>query len=72
MESKYTYAMRYAARTPAGHIVTIPDQVAADQRAYDGRSFPVICADGRRTRATLRGEHYGLSGPGTGDPVVTL
>lgn len=67
---RYTYATRYAAHY-GSRIVTIPDQVAADQRHYDGQTFPALTASGTRVRVRLRGELYGLGTSGTGDPVVT-
>ena len=75
-KTKYTFARNYAARTPSGMTVTVPDQVAAEQREYDGKSFPVIVrrpgSSPRKARATLRGDLYGLHTAGTGDMVVAL
>ncbi|MFA7585043.1 MAG: hypothetical protein WCY11_02445 [Novosphingobium sp.] len=65
--AKYTYIQRLAAHHTNGEIVTVPDQVAADQRGFDGRSFPL--SDGRRVY--LRGDLYGLHTSGTGDMVVS-
>lgn len=71
----YSFDRRYAARHTNGAIVTIPDQVASDQRAFDGRSFPVLVRDwaGRESkrRAVLRGDLYGLWTAGAGDCVVS-
>lgn len=53
-------------------IVTIPDQVYDSQKQYDGRTFPVVRADGSKTRGMLIGSEYGLWTSGTGDPVVKL
>ena len=69
---RYTFDLKYAAHTVKGPSVTIPDQVARDQREFDGKSFPVLRRDGSKARATLRGELYGLWTSGTGDPVVAL
>lgn len=70
--SMYTYDRDYAAHTMSGQIVTIPDQVAADQHEYDGKTFPVIRDDGRKARAMLMGDEYGLHTTGTGEPVVRM
>lgn len=71
--SKYTFNNRFAARAMSGNaIVTIPDQVADDQRKYDGKTFPVIRQDGTKARAMLMGAEYGLWTTGTGDPVVKM
>ena len=68
----YTYNRGFAARTEAGEIVTIPDQVASSQREYDGMTFPVRRDDGSTAPAVLCGDAYGLHTGGTGDPVVSL
>lgn len=72
----YTFARNYAANTPSGMTVTVPDQVAAEQREFDGKSFPVLVRrpgnSPRKARATLRGDLYGLRTTGTGDMVVAL
>lgn len=67
----YTYTRRFAAHHGQG-IVTIPDQVAEDQRGYAAadRSFPALRDDGRRVRVRLDAEAYGLFATGTGDAVV--
>lgn len=68
MRNTYTHniaaRLLYADGTEA--IVTIPDHVADDQKAWDGRTFRT--KDGRRVR--LDGEAYGLHTPGTGDMTV--
>lgn len=73
---RYTYTLRYLAHTPCSGPVVIPDQVARNQTAYDGRTFPVRRRGAlgvvRHARARLRGDLYGLGTPGCGDPVVTL
>lgn len=69
----YTFSNRYAAHNMSRTaIVTVPDQVAKDQRAFDGKSFPIIKADGTKGRAKLMGEEYGLNTAGTGDMVVRI
>ena len=69
----YTFSQRIQAHTVRrDSFVVIPDQVAAAQKEYDGKSFPVLRRDGSKARATLRGDEYGLWTPGTGDPVVAL
>lgn len=74
---------------PQAHTVTgrqiaiVPVEVAADQKAYDGRTFPVLLIPSyghrlgwngkpRKARARLRGDLYGLHTPGTGDMVVSI
>lgn len=68
---RHTYAAAFSARTVTGITVIIPDQVADNQREYDGKTFPVL-RSGKKVRATLRGDLYGLWTPGTGDCVVSL
>ncbi len=80
MSTAYTFKSRAMAHTMRRDaMVIVPDQVAQDQHAYDGRTFPVLRCNslGRPTakakaRATLMGEEYGLHGPGTGDMVVRM
>ena len=57
----------------------IPDEVAADQDAFDGKTFPaVLLPDGidviriprDRIRVKLVGTDYGLHTSGTGDVIV--
>ena len=71
---KYTFKTKYAARTISGAIVTIPDQVASAQVAFDisGISFTVLRRDGSKAKAILAGDEYGLHSTGTGDPVVRI
>ncbi|NBW19647.1 MAG: hypothetical protein EBR82_67905 [Caulobacteraceae bacterium] len=73
-QTAYTFNRRSVARTPSGVIVVIPDQVEADQHAFDSLSlaFPALRLNGQRVRVKLRGDLYGLWTPGTGDPVVTI
>ena len=70
---RYTFSRRFTAHT-VGHTetVTTPDEIAEDQKHYDGKSFPVLRRDGSKARATLRGDEYGLWTPGTGDPIVAI
>lgn len=73
MTNRYTFDNRAHAHTFGRNaLVIVPDQVAADQKRFDGRRFPVLRLDGTKTRATLRGEEYGLHTSGTGDMVVSL
>lgn len=67
----YTYDRRYAAHM-GNEVVTIPDEVAADQRAWDreGTAFPAVRGNGDEVMVRLDGEAYGLHTPGTGDPIV--
>ena len=68
----YTYNKRFAAHYGAS-VVTIPDQVAEDQRGWDisGQSFPALRANGQSVRVRLDGDSYGLHTSGTGDARVT-
>lgn len=68
----YTFTRRFAARTVSGVTVYLPDQVAAEQRKYDQRSFPALTPAGKRIRVILRGDLYGLWTAGTGDAVVAV
>lgn len=70
--SNYTYKAQFLARTMRDGVVVIPDQVADDQKGYDGKTFPVLRRDGRKARAMLMGDEYGLRTPGVGDPVVKI
>lgn len=71
--TRYTFTRQVAAHTATGNTyVFIPDQVAENQRGFDGKSFPVLRRDGSKARATLRGDLYGLGTSGTGDPVVAI
>ena len=70
--SKYTYTRKYVAHMGAdksGRAI-IPDQVAGDQKAYDGKTFPAL-VNGYKVRVMLRGDLYGLHTTGTGDATVT-
>lgn len=69
---KYTYNAKYTAHTMSGGQVTIPDQVADDQKQFDGETFPVLRRDGSKGRAMLIGDEYGLHTSGTGEPVVKM
>ncbi len=77
--SQYTISS-FVAHTKSGRCVLIPDEVAADQKYYDDRLvvFPVAYCSrcgvmtGRKARAMLDGDAYGLRTSGTGDPVVRI
>lgn len=72
---KFTYYYLFQARSAEGDTVMIPDQVADNQRAYDEDkfSFPVKLQDGRKARAVLMGDAYGLWGDGGDEnPVVKI
>ena len=66
------------AHTIKGSLVIVPDEVYADQEAYDGSTFPVLEMDTIsrkytvRGRARLMGDLYDLHGAGTGDMVVRI
>ena len=69
---KYTYTRQYEAHMGAdksGRAI-IPDQVADNQKAYDGKTFPALI-NGVKVRVMLRGDLYGLHTAGTGDATVT-
>lgn len=65
---KYTYYKRYAAHYGAT-TVTVPDQVASDQRGFAELdiSFPAIRRNGQKVRVRIDAEAMGLWTPGTGD-----
>lgn len=67
---KHTYDLHYQAHQGNRRVI-LPDAVATNQRAWDGRTFRAHCLDGRVVRVRLRGDLYGLGTSGTGDPVVT-
>lgn len=58
--------------------VVVPDEVAANQQAYNGKAFPVLARRANthdtwaKRRARLDGEAYGLGTSGTGDIVVDM
>lgn len=68
----YTYSQHtrghYGIRS--NRLCVIPDQVVNDQKAYEGRTFPVKLLNGDYVRAILHGDDYGLYSGGTGDIVV--
>lgn len=76
---RYTYIQQAVAHYGDG-LVIVPDQVADDQRAYDGLAFPALRHTARpglrdpragsKLRARLRGDLYGLHTTGTGDMRV--
>ena len=71
--SKYTFYRNYQAHNMSRtDLVVIPDQVAAEQKDFDGMTFPVLRRDGTKARAMLMGDEYGLNTGGTGDPVVRM
>lgn len=73
MAKKYTLSMTGAqARTPAGLVVIVPDEVAENQKDFDLCIFPVLGLDGKKRMGQLRGDLYGLRTPGTGDMVISI
>jgi len=76
MARKFTFYSQsgwFFARTFSGVLVKIPSQVFADQKGYDGQTFPVLRASNDKpARAMLRGDLYGLHTAGTGDPIVAI
>lgn len=71
MKMNYTYNKNLEARSTNDETVVVPDQVAADQKKYDGETIPVYL-DGSIVAATLRGDLYGLHTAGTGDMIVSI
>lgn len=68
----YTYDRRMAAWL-GDEIVTVPDQIADDQRAHDEARtvFPAIRRGGGiAIKVRLNGDAYGLHTPGAGDMIV--
>lgn len=53
-------------------IVYLPDEVAENQNDFDGKTFPIIKASGKRARGKLMGKEYNLGESGTGDAVVKV
>lgn len=76
--SKYTLTDSGSqAHTMSGGRVIVPDEVAADQNEYNGKTFPVLRVDqfgrvGGKCRARLMGDAYGLHTSGTGDMIVKI
>jgi len=69
---KHTYNSGYEAHlgVTGDQRCIIPDQVADNQGAYDGKTFMARLAAGRSVRVRLNGDDYGLHTSGTGDVVV--
>jgi hypothetical protein len=72
---RYTYNYQYEAMLGLSgdnnRTAIVPDQVADNQRDYDGKTFPAINKQtGRKIRVRLIGDYYGLYSPGTGDMIV--
>jgi len=67
----WTYTKKRAAWLD-NEIVTIPDEIADDQRHHDEKAtaFPALNRRGKQIMVRLDGDAYGLHTPGTGDPVV--
>jgi len=66
----FTYDRKFAAHY-AGRTITIPDQVASNQREWDSskKAFPAIDTNGGIILVCLDGDSYGLHTAGTGDCV---
>ncbi len=75
-----TYHKGYKAHTTDGSIVSLPDAVHENQKTYaawgpddyTAEEIEVLNRDGKKLRAVLRGDLYGLGTPGTDDPIVKL
>lgn len=50
--------------------VAIPQEIAANQKNYDGKTFKAVLPHGDMVRVKLVGDDYDLFGSGTGDMVV--
>jgi hypothetical protein len=73
MGRKYTFVGMAAAHTKRrDDYVYVPDQVADNQKDYDGKTFPILRRDKSKARAKLLGDEYGLWTGGTGDMVVAI
>ena len=48
----------------------IPQEIAANQHSYDGKTFKALLPDGKWMRVKLVGDDYGLNTSGTGDIIV--
>ena len=68
----------YQARTKTGRAVYIPEEVSRNQLYYDntGKTFTVEYVDrpnyGKKARARLDGEAYGLRTGGRGEIIVRI
>jgi hypothetical protein len=72
---KYTFSSYEARLGLTGtRRCIVPDEVAADQSSYDGRTFPALVywagSSYRTIRVRLCGADYGLHSSGTGDMIV--
>jgi len=73
MVKKYTFNDRIMAHNMSRtEFIMVPDQVADNQKEFDGKNFPVIKPGNIKGRATLMGDEYDLWGSGTGDMVVRI
>lgn len=81
MKTRTRYNRGYTAHLglSGDRVCVVPDAVAADQKAWDGRTFPAIVPAGwrgtgtdksRKMRVKLVGDDYGLHTTGTGDIIV--
>lgn len=50
--------------------VAVPQEIAASQKEWDGRTFKAVLPHGDMVRVKLVGDDYGLFTSGTGDMVV--
>lgn len=72
---RYTYNQKWHAhrnyKSGQYDTVIVPDQVADNQKDFDGMSFPALSLPGKkRVTVTLIGDDYDLNGSGTGDMCV--
>lgn len=80
---RYTLTPQSAAAHSMHHDleVLVPDEVAANQKDYDGKTFPILkpaspysrCGPPyKRGRGMLMGDEYGLHTTGTGDMIIKV
>lgn len=71
---KYTYGYEAHLGLSGDRRCEIPNEVADNQQAYDGKTFPARILNGhdrgRMMRVRLVGDDYGLNTAGTGDIIV--
>ena len=67
----YSYKRKYAAHILGGYgYVYLPDEVADNQKEWDGKQFPVLCSDGATMQVKLRADIYEFLGSVTVDAIV--
>ena len=75
---KYTFNSKSAHSMRRDAVIIVPNEVAENQKEFDGKTFPIlrptIGRDGGyvRGRGMLMGDEYGLHTTSTGDMVVKI